>query len=195
MGFPGGSDGRVHLQCRRPGLDLWVVKIPWRKKWQPIPVFLPGEFHGQRSLAGYIVHGVAKRHDWAANAFTFIGLYGMWTPFKYFPDQTSYYSSLTYHPLDTPAFVSSSKSPRSITGAAPSLHSGLRPITLPQEGAAGHPLQHGPIASHRSDATIPSQFPVALNITLLNYILTKMSHRRFQAQVPRRATWSVGSTE
>ena len=32
----------------------------WRRKWQPIPVFLPGEFHGQRSLAGYTVHGIAK---------------------------------------------------------------------------------------------------------------------------------------
>ena len=30
----------------------WVGKIPWRRKWQPTPVFLPGEFHGQRSLAG-----------------------------------------------------------------------------------------------------------------------------------------------
>jgi len=29
------------------------MKIPWRRAWQPIPVFLPGEFHGQRSLAGY----------------------------------------------------------------------------------------------------------------------------------------------
>ena len=32
----------------------------WRRKWQPTLVFLPGEFHGQRSLAGYIVHGVTK---------------------------------------------------------------------------------------------------------------------------------------
>ena len=31
--------------------DPWVRKIPWRRKWQPAPVFLPGEFHGQRSLA------------------------------------------------------------------------------------------------------------------------------------------------
>ena len=37
----------------RPGFDSWVRKIPWRRKWQPIPVFLPGESHGQRSLAGY----------------------------------------------------------------------------------------------------------------------------------------------
>jgi len=33
--------------------ETHVEKIPWRKKWQPAPVFLPGEFHGQRSLAGY----------------------------------------------------------------------------------------------------------------------------------------------
>ena len=38
---------------RRPGFDPWVGKIPWRRKWQPSPVFLPGESHGQRSLAGY----------------------------------------------------------------------------------------------------------------------------------------------
>ena len=37
---------------RRPGFDSWVEKIPWRRKWQPTPVFLPGKFHGQRSLVG-----------------------------------------------------------------------------------------------------------------------------------------------
>ena len=40
-------------QCRRRKFDPWVGKIPWRWKWQPTPVFLPGESHGQRSLAGY----------------------------------------------------------------------------------------------------------------------------------------------
>ena len=39
-------------QCRRCGFDPWVGKIPWRRKWQPMPVFLPGESHRQRSLAG-----------------------------------------------------------------------------------------------------------------------------------------------
>ena len=54
MDFPGGSDSkRVCLQCRRPGFNPWVGKIPWRRKWQPIPVFLPGKSHGQRSLVGY----------------------------------------------------------------------------------------------------------------------------------------------
>jgi len=32
--------------------DMWVRKIPWRR-WQPIPMFLPGESHGQRNLVGY----------------------------------------------------------------------------------------------------------------------------------------------
>ena len=38
-------------------VDPWVRKIPWRRKWQPTPVFLPGESHGQRSLAGYSPEG------------------------------------------------------------------------------------------------------------------------------------------
>ena len=37
--------------------DLWVWKIPWRRKWQPTPVFLPGESHGQRRLVGYSPRG------------------------------------------------------------------------------------------------------------------------------------------
>ena len=44
---------RVCLQCRRPEFDPWVRKIPWRKKWQPTPIFLPGESYGQRNLADY----------------------------------------------------------------------------------------------------------------------------------------------
>ena len=43
----------ISLQCRRPGFDPWVGKVPWRREWQPTPVFLPRESHGQRSLAGY----------------------------------------------------------------------------------------------------------------------------------------------
>ena len=35
----------------------WVGKIPWRRAWQPTPVFLPEESHGQRSLAGYSPRG------------------------------------------------------------------------------------------------------------------------------------------
>ena len=52
----------VCLQCRRPGFDPWVGKIPWRRKWQPTPVFLPGESHGQRSLVVYSPRG-SKESD------------------------------------------------------------------------------------------------------------------------------------
>ena len=46
---------------RIPGFNPWAGKIPWRREWLPsTPVFLPGEFHRQRSLAQAIVHGVAK---------------------------------------------------------------------------------------------------------------------------------------
>ena len=44
---------RICLQCRRPVFGPWVGKIPWRKDWQPTPVFLPGGSHRQRSLADY----------------------------------------------------------------------------------------------------------------------------------------------
>ena len=58
MGFPGGSDGKVSTyNARRPRFNPWVRKILWRRKWQPTPVLLPGESHGQRSLVGYSPRG------------------------------------------------------------------------------------------------------------------------------------------
>ena len=60
-GFLGGSVVKESTcQCRRSrrhDFNPWVGKIPWRRKWQPIPVFLPGKFHGQRSLQGYSPRG------------------------------------------------------------------------------------------------------------------------------------------
>ena len=53
-------------QCRRHKrrrFDPWVRKIPWRRKWQPTPVFLPGESHGQRNLAGCCPWGHRVRYD------------------------------------------------------------------------------------------------------------------------------------
>ena len=63
-------------QCRRYkrcSFNPWVRKSPCRRKWQPTPVFLPGESHRQRSLAGYSPR-VCKtvRHNWMTNTFTFI---------------------------------------------------------------------------------------------------------------------------
>ena len=45
------------MQCRLPGFDHWVRKIPWRRKWQTTPVFSPGKSHGQKSLLGYSLWG------------------------------------------------------------------------------------------------------------------------------------------
>ena len=51
-------------QCRRRGFDPWVGNIPWRRKWQLTPVFLPGKFHGQRSLVDYSLwsHKRVRQH-------------------------------------------------------------------------------------------------------------------------------------
>ena len=59
-GFPGGSAVKnlsASAGDARCGLDPWVGKIPWRRKEQSAPAFLPGKFHGQRSLAGYRTWG------------------------------------------------------------------------------------------------------------------------------------------
>ena len=59
------SDKEPICQCgrrKRCGFDPWIGKIPWRKKWQSTPVFLPGESHRQRNLAGYSPWG-SKESD------------------------------------------------------------------------------------------------------------------------------------
>ena len=52
-GFPGGSVVENLPVMQEHRLSPWVWKIPWRRKWQPTPIFLPGKSHGQRSLADY----------------------------------------------------------------------------------------------------------------------------------------------
>ena len=62
--FLGGSVVKESAcQCRRYGFNLWVGKIPWRRKWQPSSIFLPGKSHGQRHLVGYSPWG-CKESDW-----------------------------------------------------------------------------------------------------------------------------------
>ena len=66
LGLPWWLRGKESAcQCRRHKFNPWVRKIPWRRKWQPTPVFLPGEFHGQRSLASYNPWGLRVKHDLA----------------------------------------------------------------------------------------------------------------------------------
>ena len=63
-GFPGGSDGKESAcWCR---FDHWVGKIPWKRKWQSIPVFLPGKSQGQRSLMGYSWWGYKRVRQYLA---------------------------------------------------------------------------------------------------------------------------------
>ena len=50
-------------RCKRCRFDPWVSKIPWNRKWQPILIFLTGEFHGERSLVGYSPWGGAAESD------------------------------------------------------------------------------------------------------------------------------------
>ena len=53
----------ANAEDKRLGFEPWVGKIPWRRKWQPTPVFLPEKFHGQRSVAGYSSWGCRVRYD------------------------------------------------------------------------------------------------------------------------------------
>ena len=74
--FPCGSDGKESAcSAGDPGSipGFWVGKIPWRRKWQPTSVFLPGESHGQRSLAGYSPwgHKELDTTDWLTHTHSF----------------------------------------------------------------------------------------------------------------------------
>ena len=56
------TQGVKNMQCRRPGFDPCLGKIPWRRERLPTPVFLPGESLGQRSMAGYSTQGCIELH-------------------------------------------------------------------------------------------------------------------------------------
>ena len=67
---------RICLQCRRPGFHPWVRKIPWRREWQPTPVLLPGQSHGQRSLVGYSPWGLKESNttEWLTLSLSYRAL-------------------------------------------------------------------------------------------------------------------------
>ena len=85
-GLLGGASGKESAcQCRRhkrwelpvPGLE----KIPWSRKWQPIPVFLPGKFHGQRSPAVSSCKESCRTEDWAQEKEHHHGWIVLWNSF------------------------------------------------------------------------------------------------------------------
>ena len=78
LGLPWWLSGKESTcQCRgrwRRGFNPWVGKIPWSRKWQPIPFFLPGKLHGQRSLESYSPWG-HEELDITERAHTYIKLF------------------------------------------------------------------------------------------------------------------------
>ena len=60
--FPGSPGVKTVLPVQETWAGSLDWKIPWRRKWQPAPVFLPGESHGQQSLAGYSPWDRRVRH-------------------------------------------------------------------------------------------------------------------------------------
>ena len=79
--LPSGASGKEPScqcrRCKRCRFNPWVGKISWRREWLPTPVFLPGEFHGERSLAGYCPR---DQKDWDTTeqltpSFFFIFIY------------------------------------------------------------------------------------------------------------------------
>ena len=73
---------RICLQCGRSGSDHCVGKIPWRRAWQPTPVFLPRESHGQRSQVGYSPWGCRVRHEPLSTAHTLYYKLNYWGLFS-----------------------------------------------------------------------------------------------------------------
>ena len=74
------SDKESTCQCRKLRLDPWVRKIPWKRKWQPTPVFLPGKSYGKRSLVSYSPWGCKRvKHNLMTKQqlvrFFFIAIY------------------------------------------------------------------------------------------------------------------------
>ena len=75
---------RLCLQCRKPEFNPWMRNISWRRKWQPTPVFLSGESHGQRSLVGYSLwgHKESDRTECLALLFRFHSRFTMLCSFQ-----------------------------------------------------------------------------------------------------------------
>ena len=68
---PGGRHGNPDKRCGGWGFNPWVRKIPWSRKWQPTPVFLPGEFPWTEELGWLLSMGLQRvRHDWATEHST-----------------------------------------------------------------------------------------------------------------------------
>ena len=73
------------VKCLRPGFDPWVRKIPWRRKWQPTPVFMPGKSHGLSILGGYSPWGRKELDTTRWLHFTSLRKFIKWPPWPIQP--------------------------------------------------------------------------------------------------------------
>ena len=102
-GFPGGSDGKESAcYYRRCRFNPWDRKVPWRSKWQPTPVFMPGKSRGPRSLVGYSPWG-RKESDTTERLlfllyFNHLGMYLS-------PDITVQYLSFFFILIETKQYI------------------------------------------------------------------------------------------
>ena len=94
-GFPSWlSSKEFAFQCRKCVFNPRVRKIPWWKKWQPTPVFLPGKSHGQWSLVGYSPWGhkgsdtTKDLHTWHSRQWL---LFTIHTYYSFFHFYLSFY--------------------------------------------------------------------------------------------------------
>ena len=89
IGFLSGASGKEPAsQCRRHerhGFNPWIGKIPWRRAWQPTPVFLPEKSHGQRRLLGYRPESQRVGHNLSDLAQSKNQTEGSWT--RYFKNK------------------------------------------------------------------------------------------------------------
>ena len=160
------------LQCGRHRLHPWVEKIPFRRKWQPTAIFLPGESHGQRSLVGYSLQGCKVRHNSATNTFTF--LQDPTSTRKKEREQVDPYRPLTSAPLGLSA-------PELLVSSLLGWH---------------HPSREGPRLPHPLTLcrlTLPTTFPLLLLGRGVRSICTDPSPSPFHPASPR--PWSSPGPE
>ena len=89
MGFPCGSVAKNPLSKKETCIWPWVWKIPWKRKWQPTPVFLPGKSREQRSLAGYspwrhkrVGHDLTTQRQEVVRIFCFLAFPHGFVPYR-----------------------------------------------------------------------------------------------------------------
>ena len=117
----------------------WVKKIPWRRKWQPIPVFLPGESHGQRSLMGYSPWG-CKQSDIISQLSTHIGIIVRDGAHTHTHTHTHTQKSLSHVQLFATPWIVAHQAPGSMGFSRHEYWSGL-PFPSPRDRAGARKVQ------------------------------------------------------